>query len=311
MNLTASSHFTDDTLDITSQVAAYLFTVEEGERLLTVRELADLLGASVGSISHALSTLEEEHVAAINRRGHLGSFLEGRSVGRLWQIAKDEPVVVAHSLPSHRRFEGLAGGIKRLLSDEHIQTYSIFLRGSLTRMRALEEKRCHVTVLSRFAADDLCHDEEEIVLTLPPGSFITGHKVFYRPRKDGIDRPLRVAIDRTSYDHYRLTELEFKDQDVTFVDTNATLIRRLLVEGVVDAAMWTTDDMEFHLIPEVLERPLSESVLQAIGDTDTCAALVIRADDQLTRNLIKSVIDIEALIAYQKAVILGEIVPDF
>jgi hypothetical protein len=301
----------DDTLDITSQVAAYLLTVEEGERLLTVRELAELLAASVGSISQALSNLEQENVVIVHKRGHLGSFLESRSVGQLWQTAKKEPIVVAHPMPSHRRFEGLAGGIKRLLRDEQIQTYSIFLRGSLTRIQALKEGRCHAALLSRFAADGLCRDEEEIAFTLPPGSFIGGHKVFYRSQEDEDGGPLRVAIDHNSYDHYRLTELEFEGQDVTFVEANATLIRRLLIEGVIDAAMWTADDMEFHLTSQIRERPLSEKVSQAIGDTDTCAALVIRADDQLVRNLLKSTIDVEALLAYQRKVIAGEIVPDY
>lgn len=296
--------------DLTKRISVYLLSLEEGERLLTVRELAALCEASVGSISNALSSLEQSGAVRISRRGHLGSFLEARSVGDLWNAARDEPVVVANPLPSSRRYEGLAAGLKKLLQETGVQAFMIFQRGSLARMEALRKKRCHIAVMSTFAAERLCTENEEIVMNLPPGSFLSGHKVYYRPRVEPPDAPLRVAIDRASYDHFRLTELEFADQNVVFVETNFMQIRQLLASGAVDASMWTVDEMG-ELPSGVLSRPPSEKVLEIIDDTDKMTALVIRAEDHVTRALVRAAIDPDALMAFQQAVLTGEVVPDY
>jgi hypothetical protein len=302
----------DRSLDLTRRLAGYLLSTDEGEHLLTVRELAKLFEASVGSISNALLSLEQSGVISINHRGHLGSFLEHRSIGDLWRVARSEPLVFANPLPSSRRYEALAGGIKLQMTKAGVQAYMTFMRGSFTRIEALRNRHCHVVVMSTFAAEEVCSDEECIVLTLPPGSFVGGHSVFHRPGIEKLDRPVRVAIDLTSYDHSQLTKMEFDGQDnIEYVETNSVQIRRLLIEGAIDAAVWPVDEMMFHITGEILEKPLSPAVQKAIGDSDMSTAIIARADDYLAQTMIKSVIDVDEMMSYLQAVVAGKIVAEY
>ncbi len=298
-------------MELPRQIAAYLFDVEEGERLPPVRELAAQFGTSVGSISEAFTSLEEAGVIEIARHGHQGSILEARSLGGLWHVARNEPLIIAHTLPSNRRYEGLAAGLKKLLSQAGIETYLIFVRGSYPRIEALRKRQCHVAVVSSFAADALCGHGERVVLELPPGSFLHSHNVYYRRTPQALGRPLRVAVDRTSFDLRRLSELEFAGQDVEFIETNFMHIRRLLQEAQVEAAIWTADDMADHLGNDISERPLSESVRRVVKGTDTSAALVANADEHDVHTLLRSVLDVKALLEIQQAVLAGSLVPEY
>ena len=143
-------------MELRRQIASYLFTAAQGERLPSVRDLAAEFGTSMGFISETLVSLEQDGAVSIARHGHQGSFLEGRDLGELWRAAKNEPLIIAHTLPLNRRYEGLATGLKKLFNQIGIETYLIFTRGSLPRIQALQQKRCHVAVVSGLAAQALC-----------------------------------------------------------------------------------------------------------------------------------------------------------
>jgi hypothetical protein len=59
---------------------------------------------SVGSVSTALNGLQDLGAVKIEN-GHLGSVL---STSRLWNygLVENDPLVIAMTLPMHRRFEG-------------------------------------------------------------------------------------------------------------------------------------------------------------------------------------------------------------
>ena len=137
------------------------------------------------------------------------------------------------------------------------------------------------------------------------------HNVFYRPLPQPLDRPLRVAVDNTSFDLCRLSELEFAGQQVEFKETNFMHISRLLREDQVDAAIWTHDDMALHIGGDIQERPLSDSVQAAVCGSDTTAALVINADEPVVRALVKAVVEPAALLEIQRAVLAGTLVPEY
>ena len=149
--------------------------------------------------------MEEQRVVRFQKRGHLGSYLESRSIGGLWGIAEQKPLVIALTIPSNLRFEGLATAIKTMLLENEIETYLIFIRGSSTRMKALRENLCHAVVLSQLSVEGECGNEEHVVLTLPSGSWLKENQIFSRANRIEQNVPLRVGVDPDSYDHYRIT----------------------------------------------------------------------------------------------------------
>jgi hypothetical protein len=205
----------------------------------------------------------------------------------------------------------LAAGIKKLLRGVGIEAYMIFLRGSRLRIQALREQRCHIALMSTFAANALCSKQEDIGLMLPAGSYVGEYRILYRPEAEYEDHPLRVAVDSASYDTTLLTHLEFEGQDIITVDMNTLQIYHLLVSGAIDAALSTTDALEFRYLPGVMARPLSPHVLDQVRRTDRSTSLVVRADDYSVRALIRSVIDVDELMAFQGKVISGEVLPDY
>lgn len=296
------------------RLATHFLGAEVGERLPSVRDLARANQSSVGSISNAINELEELGAIQIDRRGHLGSYVKTRSFGILWTIAEQGPMVIGFPLTSSLRFSGLATGLKRLLSDAGIETYLIFIRGSRTRIQSLRERRCHAVMMSEFAADELCSDEEEIQLRLPPESYVASHKVFYRTPLLGKERPLRVAIDRDSIDLACIAELEFADQVVEFISVPYVLTHRQLVDGHIDAAVWSSDDMHGYLSQQhvqIFDQPLSESTISQIGLTDTSAALVVSAWRHSVHAVISSVLNPDLIIDIQQKVLAGEIDPEY
>lgn len=292
-------------------LANYLLSLKEGERILSTRELADAYGASLGSISSALNDLEEMGAVVIHRRGRLGSFLGKKSLGILWKITGNGPMVIALTLPSFPKCEGLATAIYSLLDDAGIETYLIFIRGSYNRLKALRNGRCHATIMSALAAEELCDENEEIILRLPPQSFVTDHRVFYRRSQGQGSQPLRVGIDRDSFDIKYLTELEFAGNEVEYHQVTFTQSDLHLANSGVDAAISNLDHLERIKSTEFTSRPLSPKVQAMIGDRDTCAVLVIRAGTDAAKIVLQGVLDQNTILTIQQKVVDGLMVPRY
>ncbi len=297
--------------ELRRHLAKYLLMLGEGDRLASIRELAATYHTSVGSISNALNNLEENGSVQIERRGRMGSFLEQRSLGALWTVAETCPLVIGLTLASNLRYEGLATGLKRLLNAAGVEAYMIFIRGSRTRLKALRENRCHIIVMSSFAADELCSKTEKVVLRLPAKSFVSGHRVFYRSQPPELGRPMRVAIDRDSFDQERLTELEFEGPDYELIPVTFAQIHRLLRDGQVDAAVWTPDDMQAYIGQDILDRPLSDRVLEHVDGRDVSAALIARSRHETAQAVIREAIDKDEIMRIQNMVVEGQLVPEY
>jgi hypothetical protein len=300
-----------DNRELQRRLATYLLQLDEGRRLPSVRDITAGTGASIGSASKALTSLESLGAVRINRRGHLGSFVVERSLGELWKIAEREPIVIAMTSPSNPRFEGLATALKAQFTVAGVACYIICVRGAAQRLQALREHRCHVAIMSALAAAKLGQDTEEVVLTLPAMSWVSHHRLYYRPKQGESPDRLRVAIDRTSPDHEHLTELVFAGSDVEFKQVSAWQIHRLLAEGKVDAAVWDTDDMDAHPGHLCLSEPLPDDVRRIVGEANTSAALIIRRGSTSVRAVAHAVLCSDAIMTIQQQVMHGEIAPEF
>jgi hypothetical protein len=296
-------------LDI--NLATYLLSTKVGEQLLSIRELAEQFGASLGSVSTTLNYFEEIDAVTIKKRGRLGSTLEKKSIGKLWTIIENSPMIIALTLPSFPKCEGLATAIYSLLNSVGIEIYLIFIRGSISRLKALRNGHCHATVISAMAADALATGMEQVILTLPAESFVKQHRVFYQRNRPHTDGPLIVGIDHDSFDVTYLTELEFGGQDVRYQELTFTQIDLYMAESAVDAAVSNSDHLERMIGDEIASRPLSTTVQAILGDRDTSAAFVIRADDIATRVVLLEVLDPEKVLEIQRQVVVRQIVPRY
>jgi YhfZ C-terminal domain/Helix-turn-helix domain len=297
--------------DIVPELARrFLTTPEPPARLPTIRELALDHRSSLASIHVAMGRLEEAGAIAVETRGRLGAFMVERSVGRLWAAAENGPLVIGLPLASSPRYEALATAIKQLLTTAGLEVFLIFVRGSRQRLQAVRDGRCHLTVMSSFAAEELCGPDDAIVVELAPDSYNTGHRVFYAAAHPD-PHPIRVIVDRHSADQQLLTALEFNGADVTLVPAMPAQISRLLANGQADAAVWTIDEMQVGRPDGILDRPLTPAVREEIGDRMTRAVLVARAVDAAVMRAVTATIQSAAVAQIQLDVMAGRVVPEY
>ena len=69
---------------------------------------------------------------------------------------------------------------------------------------------------------------------------------------------LRVACDPDSFDHRSLTSLEFEGQNIEIKNVSYVHISRLLKNGEVDMAVWTSDQRTRSLEKEFPTSPIRE-----------------------------------------------------
>jgi len=291
-------------------LAAYLLSLGEDDQLLSTRDLAEQFGVSLGSISAALNYLELIGAVSIRRRGRLGSFLERKSLGSLWHIVENRPMVIALTLPSFAKCEGLATALYSLLNGAGVETYLTFIRGSVNRIKALRHGQCHAAVMSALAAEHLREEGEEIALELPPLSFVQEHQVFFRRNREVTPRPLTVGYDPDSFDVKHLTELEFAGQDVILQPMTFTQIDLHLEDSSVDAAITNSDFMERLTSKQFDSRPLSPEVKAQVGERYTAAAFVTRAGSP-TSVVLQEALDPDRVLEIQQQVVEGRLVPRY
>jgi DNA-binding transcriptional regulator YhcF (GntR family) len=281
-----------------------------GSKLPTVRQIARELGHSTSSVHAALTRLEALGGIEIEAHGRGGAYLKARSMSRLWAVAEGGPIVLALPLASSRRYEALATALKRLLSEAGLDVFLIFVRGSKQRLKALHDDRCHLAVMSMFAAGEICGRADTVVAELLPASYNTGHCVYYAAAGPPA-APRRVVVDPHSADQQLLSAIEFEDDHVVFVPAMYSQIVNLLRAGQADAAVWTRDEIGKRLPRGVLERPLSPATQQRLGDRDTRAALVGKSARAGALRAVTASLAPPAVERVQRDVMDGRLVPEY
>jgi hypothetical protein len=302
------------TQSVTEMVATlarqFLAGAELGSRLPTVRALAREHRSSNSSVHAAIARLEQGGAVVIETRGRAGAFLVDRSINRLWALTQTGPLVIALPLASSPRYEALATAIKKLMTNAGLEVILMFVRGSRQRLQALREGRCHLAAMSSFAASELHDAGEAVVLELLPNSYNTGHRVFYTPSGEKASH-VRVVVDRYSADQQLLTAMEFAERELVTLPAMTGQIARMLEAGEADAAVWTIDEMQTRWPAGVLDRPLSATVREHIGDRDTRAVLVGEAADASVLRAVCGALDPAQVERIQLDVLAGRTVPEY
>jgi hypothetical protein len=291
-------------------LAIRLIQVQPGAPLPPIRTLAAATGSSIGATQIALARLASDGIVTLDSRPGRGGILVDRNVGRLFEEAERMPLLLAMSLPSTARINGLATALRANLLAADVETYLTFIRGSRPRLAALAQGRCNVAIMSVLAARALAGDAFRIAATLPAGTFVREHRVFLAPGSVEAGRRLRVGIDRSSYDFERLAEMEFGSH-VDYVPLNYLMFVREIERGGIDAGVLDVEDALMRIPPWMPNRPLSDRVLEALDGANLSTAFVIRADDVATRAVVEACLDAAAVVAIQDDVIEGRRPPEY
>jgi hypothetical protein len=292
--------------DLRAFVARTMMDVAVGDRLPTVRDLALMTGASLGSVQAAVSGLVGDGALETRRRGQLGTLLLARDLGLLWEACESSPMIVALPVSLTDIVQGLATGIKAQLGRVGIRSFSMFIAGAASRIEALHRGSCHLAVMSALGVDLVCGPEETTLLELPAGSYVE-HSVVVRR---GVERPERALVDRRSIDQEYLTQMEFGDT-CELVTATSVQFPRLLERGVGDAAVWGSQEMPERLRDLMVQRPLSEATRERLGDRHRVATIVGMRRDSAVAAVAEEAFDAADLAGIQQATIDGHLIPEY
>jgi ABC-type amino acid transport substrate-binding protein len=294
---------------VAMQLAREWFTLRPSDRIGTFDEYARRFGTGRGTVQAAVRLLQEGAVA-LEKRGHLGTFLSAIEYEKLWQFTGFGAMMGVMPLPYSKLYEGLATGLYLSAEQGRIPFSLAYMRGAETRLQALASERYDFAVVSRLAAETVIQRQGGISVALQfgPATYVHKHAVvFASPGERQIRDGMRVGIDRTSIDQYVLTISQCQSKQVTYVDISYNQIIAKLQAGEIDAAIWNLD--------EVLERkldfqhePLAEN---NYGASDTEAVIVVRESDSGIKALLASFIKPADVLAWQRKIVEGRATPRY
>lgn len=290
---------------VITTLARYLLGEKCGNRLKTIDELATECRSSVGLTQAALKTLESSGAIRIERRGRNGSYLVEMDNKALLSHVDINNVVCAMPLPYTRLYEGLASGLKAQF--DGIPFYYAHMRGADIRVECLLNGVYDMAVVSRLAAESyLTQKGLCLALELGPHTYVGEHQLICRKGESA--NVNRVGLDNRSADQKIMTDVFFGDSDVERVDLSYHESLQRIVKGDVDAVIWNV----------VAENELTMLGLEAAPLTDdprflqaTEAVVLTRVDDYPMQQLLRAVVDKQALLAHQQRVVSGEQEPSY
>ncbi|WP_446896510.1 GntR family transcriptional regulator YhfZ [Citrobacter freundii] len=290
---------------VLTTLARYLLGEKCGNRLKTIDELAAECHSSVGLTQAALKTLESSGAIRIERRGRNGSYLVDMDNRTLLKHVDINNVVCAMPLPYTRLYEGLASGLKAQF--DGIPFYYAHMRGADIRVECLLNGVYDMAVVSRLAAESyLAQDGLRITLALGPHTYVGEHQLICRKGESADVK--RVGLDNRSADQKIMSEACFGNRDVELIDMPYHESLQRIAKGDVDTVIWNVVAEAELAVLGLEATPLTNDprFLQA-----TEAVVLTRAEDYAMQQLLRAVVNKEALLAHQQRVANGEQEPSY
>ena len=116
---------------------------------------------------------------------------------------------------------------------------------------------------------------------------------------------MRVGIDRDSIDQSDMTKRACDMKKVKFIPVESNNLLRLVQDGEIDAAVWNED--------EIIDKmsKMNYTKLSVEDNDDTNAVIITNSTTPEMTDLLKQMIDIEAILKMQKIVNDGKMTPRY
>lgn len=270
-------------------IAQLLLTLKPGDRLPPIQTINRQIEVGVGTVQKALSVLTNAKAVGIIARGHMGSFVEQLDYALLWSLAGHGPVKLLLPHLDAVEFKGLSEGIDRIFEDHGIRAKIDHRQGATARMNSVLEGVHDACVVSNLAFKRGLGSDELYAIPLENVDYYRTGSVMVLTREGPLQSPIRIGCDRTSLDHYLLTQSEFPEGMVDQIAVPCPYGHLLsaLLAGAIDCGIWHRVDigLSFDLLPIVARAPEQEATLALLKEC-AIACLVFRKDRIDVRNLV-------------------------
>lgn len=292
-----------------SFVAGELLRLSPGDRVPALSQLEAAGGFSRGTLQNAINNLEKVGAVAMERHGHMGTFLTVKDTQLLLQCRGIQFLSGTMPLPYTRSYEGLSTGLFNTLSERAQLPVDIaYMRGSERRIQAVVNGRYDFAVTSLLAAKQAMEGGMaiELLRSFGPESYLKGQAlVFWDPHATGLTAGMRVGVDDASLDQKELTLSLTRDLPVELVHINYSQLITHLQRGEIDAAVWNLDNILEHY-PDLNYRKLDF----AQNDENT-AVLVVSSQRPTIRAVLDEYLDVDAILEQRRQVLACERYPNY
>jgi hypothetical protein len=296
-------------------LARDLLCRDVGARLPTSLQYQELLGVGSGTVQKGLRVLESVGGVGLRARGHQGTFLVAREIGRLWAIAGLGAVTGAMPLPDSPEGSGLAAGLRAEFDLLGVQLQMLYLPGTLRRLEMVRQGRADFAILTRGTIES--EHENDLIghwieLDLGPHSYYSSGSMVVlmnsRAAEAGDAAIHTVGVDRGSHAHTKLTLAEFPESVGYHYESEVCpRLPAAIAEGRIDAAIWHRTVLRFPIeLAGIRVRPLQErqtlDLLESLG-----RAVLVARNDKRELDAVVCKLDVGRLRDMQERVVRDEI----
>ena len=296
---------------VVRRLSSSLMKLKIGDRLPSISEFQEEYGVSRGTIQNAIEFLKELGAFEMTSKGRLGSFLTGINYSILQEYAFSETIIGTMTLPYSKLYEGFATGIYEAFQEANLPLNIAYIRGAKERIKSVATQMYQFAVVSKFAAEEAKRSGEpiEIIAEFGDKTYLSDHVLLLRDAElQGLKNNMKIGIDFDSIDQYRLTEKLINGLDIQLVEVNGSQIINALRTGVIDAGVWSIDeikdkgynDINWVKIPEIYrDASMSTTVIVGHKDNEVIKAMF---NNRINKNLI---------LITQKSVAQGKQLPQY
>ncbi|PLR86546.1 hypothetical protein CVD25_03510 [Bacillus canaveralius] len=297
---------------VAAELAREFLQFQVGDRIPRITDYAVQFGVGNGTIQAAVQTLVDIGALQLESKGHKGTHIEAIDYLVLWQATGREVIFGALALPYTNLLAGMATGLKQVFTVQNIPSSLAFMRGVVSRAKALKAKRNDFIVCSRLSGETLCENDPELEIwcRFGPGTHVSNHVIF-KPQgaEENFFQGMKVCVDKDSLDQFQLTQAEFGHLPVEFLEVGYMQIPHMLQSRQADAAVWNVDEIVEKNLPLSMF-PLKSDQANDILPKCTEAVIVIQKHSGVG-NFLNHIIDPDEVIKIQKNVVNGLTPPAF
>ncbi len=233
-----------------------------GGRLTPSIQIQEKLEVGSGTVQKALQELSDNGGVVLRVKGHQGTLVLDYNPAILWKSAQLEPLRISLTPPGAQELSALSMSLRNQFRKFGLGMELDYIRGAQNRLDTLSNDLHSAALISIGAAKfrNLLNNENYSILDFGPESYYQRDSlVVLSSSKISNPKKLRVALDKTSYDHETLTLNEFENKaGVEYVNCPFPEVPSAILEGRADTGIW-------HRVQAVISPELAGLKVSQIG----------------------------------------------
>lgn len=306
MNIIATNTYVQKYGMALMKLAREMMTYSIGDRIPTISEYVESYGCSKGTIQGAIKLLCENGLA-LEKMGHMGSYIKEINYSRLWSYTGWGTLVGLMPLPQNDKLKSLATALTYCMEQSVVPFDLAFMQSASNRIQAVEAGRFDFTIVSKLTSEIYQKQPNHLdfSLELHEDSYCNSNIIaFADPMDTEIRNGMRIAYDPKSPDQNLLTHILCKGKDVTLLTMPYRSTLHCLQKGKVDAIIYrsesTLDKFGFGIVD--LPHP------DLITKTSTATAITHK-DNYHINKILQKFLTPDHIQSIQKKIAQGQLYP--